>query len=241
MSDRWTDALSEYLDGDLAATEARELEQHLESCEECRVTLEELREIRERARSLVDPPAPDDLWAGIASRIGTAGSTSEAPRDAAHEAARESSPVRGRILRFPARVPSIALPWAVAAAFALVTLGAGGAYVAMRAGSASPGTGAAAHDTVETGGDVQLASFDAEKVETEIAALQSALDHGRDRLDPKTVVVLEKNLTLIRQATEDAKRALAADPANRDLQNYFAGTVEKKLQLVRRAATMAGV
>ncbi|MBI5169251.1 MAG: zf-HC2 domain-containing protein [Candidatus Eisenbacteria bacterium] len=226
MSDRWTDALSEYLDGDLAATEARELEQHLESCEECRVTLEELREIRERARSLVDPPAPDDLWAGIASRIGTAGSTSEAPR--------------ARVLKFPARVPSIALPWAVAAAFALVTLGAGGAYVALR-GAAAPEPGTIAHDTAETGGEVQLASFDAEKVETEIAALQSALDHGRGRLDPKTVLVLEKNLTLIRQATEDAKRALAADPANRDLQNYFAGTVEKKLQLVRRAATMAGV
>ena len=104
-----------------------------------------------------------------------------------------------------------------------------------------PSQEVATRDTAETGSDVQLASFDAGKIETEIAALQSALDHGRGRLDPKTVEVLEKNLTLIRQATDDAKRALAADPANRDLQNYFAGTVEKKLQLVRRAATMAGV
>ena len=227
MSDRWTDALSEYLDGDLAETETRELEQHLESCEECRVTLNELRAVRERARSLVDPPAPDDLWAGIASRIGTAGSTSEAQR--------------ARVLKFPARMPSIALPWAVAAAFALVMLGAAGAFVALRGGARVPSREVATRDTAETGSDVQLASFDAGKIETEIAALQSALDHGRGRLDPKTVEVLEKNLTLIRQATDDAKRALAADPANRDLQNYFAGTVEKKLQLVRRAATMAGV
>lgn len=227
MTDQFTDQLSEYLDGDLSPRASAALEQHLSGCAECRVTLDELRLVKERAHSLVDPLAPDDLWAGIASRIGTAGSTSEAPR--------------ARVLKFPSRMPSIALPWAVAAAFALVTLGAGGAYLALRGGAHVPSLDVASRDTAETGSDVQLASFDAGKIETEIAALQSALDHGRGRLDPKTVEVLEKNLTLIRQATDDAKRALAADPANRDLQNYFAGTVEKKLQLVRRAATMAGV
>lgn len=227
MSDRWTDTLSDYLDGDLAASEARELERHLESCEECRVTLEELKQVRERARTLVDPPAPDDLWAGIASRIGTAGSTSEAPR--------------ARVISFPSRLPSIALPWAIAAGFALVMAGAGGAWLALRGGFVAPGAHEVAQrDTVESA-DVALASFDAEKVEGEIAALQTALDQGRGRLDPKTVVVLEQNLALIRKATEDAKAALAADPANRELQNYFAGTVEQKLRLVRRAATMAGV
>lgn len=227
MSDRWTDTLSDYLDGELAASEARELERHLESCEECRVTLEELQQVRERARTLVDPPAPDDLWAGIASRIGTAGSTSEAPR--------------ARVLRFPARVPSVALPWAIAAGFALVMAGAGGTWLALRGGFTAPGAREVAQrDTLESP-DIALASFDAVKVEGEIAALQSALDDGRGRLDPKTIAVLEQNLALIRKATEDAKAALAADPANRELQNYFAGTVEQKLRLVRRAATLAGV
>jgi hypothetical protein len=53
--------------------------------------------------------------------------------------------------------------------------------------------------------------------------------------------VLEKNLAVIRQATEDAKRALAEDPANQDLRNYVASTVQRKLDLMRRATTMAGV
>ncbi len=227
MSDRWTDALSDYLDGDLAASEARELERHLESCEECRVTLDELKQVRERARTLVDPPAPDDLWAGIASRIGTAGSTSDAPR--------------ARVLRFPSGTPSIALPWAIAAGFALLLVGAGGTWVALRGGSAPADSRAVASRDAAEGTDVALASFDAAKVEGEIAALETALEQGRGRLDPKTVAVLEQNLALIRKATEDAKAALAADPANRELQNYFAGTVEQKLKLVRRAATMAGV
>ena len=53
--------------------------------------------------------------------------------------------------------------------------------------------------------------------------------------------MLEKNLKLIRTATEDARKALLADPANAELQDYFAGTVQSKLELMRRATAMAGV
>ncbi|MEO5988763.1 MAG: hypothetical protein ABIU54_10435, partial [Candidatus Eisenbacteria bacterium] len=64
---------------------------------------------------------------------------------------------------------------------------------------------------------------------------------GREKLDPRTITVLEKNLQLIAQATAEAKRALAADPANQDLQNYFVGTVQRKLDLMKRATVMAGI
>lgn len=226
MSDRWTDTLSEYLDGDMPATEARELERHIESCEECRLTLEQLRGVMAGARALVDPPAPDDLWAGIASRIGTAGSTSAS---------------RGKVLELPFHMRSVALPWAMAAGFALLLMGAAGMWFVMRGPAPSPGSIAQRDADTPANGGVQYASFDAAQVETEIAQLQSALEHGRSRLDPKTVEVLEKNLTIIRQATADARLALAKDPANRELQTYFAGTVGRKLDLVRRAATLAGV
>ena len=42
MSDRWTDRLSEYLDGGVEAAERAELEAHLADCEECAATLEQL-------------------------------------------------------------------------------------------------------------------------------------------------------------------------------------------------------
>lgn len=41
---RAQDLLSDYLDGELSAESASELEQHLEGCEECRLDLESLRE-----------------------------------------------------------------------------------------------------------------------------------------------------------------------------------------------------
>lgn len=224
MSDRWTDTLSDYLDDDMSAAEARELEAHMESCEECRATLAGLRMVKERARTLVDPPAPDDLWAGIASQIGTAGSTSHAKR--------------ARVIELPSRMHAWATPWAIAAGLALMLTGAGAMWVVQRA---HLGRDPVATRTSEPSIGAQYASFDAERVEGEIAQLQGALERGRHKLDPQTVRVLETNLTIIRQATDDARKALAADPANRDLQNYFAGTVERKLQLVKRAATMAGV
>lgn len=228
MTDRWTDSLSEYLDGELTAAEGRALEQHLDGCEECRSLLAQLRRVKNEARALADPPVPDDLWAGIASRIGPAGSAS----------ARTAEPAR--VLHLPARRPAFAWGWAMAAGIALLLVSAVALVLTTRAPERAGAPMLAAGDSAGPG-TAELASFDAEQVESEIAELQAALEKGRGKLDPKTVAVLEKNLTLIRQATEDAKRALAADPANRDLQEYFASTVHRKLDLMRRATSMAGV
>src|SRR5215831_745136 len=79
MSDRFTELLSDYLDHDLPRGEHEAVERHLADCVECRETLAALDAVKSRAAALVDPPAPTDLWAGIASRIGPAGSTSAQP------------------------------------------------------------------------------------------------------------------------------------------------------------------
>lgn len=216
MSDRWTDLLSDYLDEDLSRGDLQALTGHLAGCEECRETLARLRRVRERAASLVDPPAPDDLWAGIASRLGTAGPTSAAP---------------------PRALRSWPVPYLAAAGIALLLVGAGAVWLARARMHAVP---PAAIAGAPAGADAQAATFDAGRVEGEIADLQRALDRGRGRLDPKTVAVLEKNLQVIAAATQDAKRALARDPANRDLQNYFADTVQGKVELLRKATRLAG-
>ncbi len=238
MHDLWMDRLSDYLDDDMPRNEAADLEAHLATCESCRTALAELRQVREQAAALVDPPIPDDLWAGIATRIGAAGSTSRADAPAAGPA--------------PARV--VALPqhrhWAItwpqlAAAVLVLMVGSAAIFWSLRghvderalAGRPSP----AAETTAIAPATAQLAGFDAREVEGEIGQLQQALERGRDRLDPHTVKVLEKNLTLIRKATEEAREALAADPANADLQQYFAGTVRRKLDLMKRATALAGI
>ena len=231
--DRFTDLLSDYLDHDLPRGEAEALARHLADCAECRDTLAALERVKSHAATLVDPPAPTDLWAGIASRIGTAGTTSVKPRPVlVHE--------------LPRRPAVWSVPqWALAAA-AFVAVAVGVSWVvqtrnmpALRPAAvvtpADPGT------SEPPPVDARDASFDATAIESQIGQLQQALDRGRGKLDPKTVQVLEENLRIIRKATEDARRALEQDPANRDLQNYFAGSMQSKLDMVRRAAQLAGV
>src|SRR5439155_1200944 len=70
MKDQWTDRLSQYLDGELAAPERTTLEAHLASCDACRTTLEELRRVVTNARALDDRPPAADLWPAVAARIG---------------------------------------------------------------------------------------------------------------------------------------------------------------------------
>lgn len=222
MQDLWNDRLSEYVDGELTPSEREHAEEHLATCPGCRETLAQLRVVKARAATLVDPPAPDDLWAGIERRIGPAGSTSAI----------------GRVLALPRRRAFALLPALAAAAAVLVV--AGVAFQLARPGSRADGRdgGLLAGAAPET---AQAASFDAARVDGEIADLQQALDRGRGKLDPKTVKVLEADLAVIRKAAADARAALAADPANRDLQRYFAATVNSKLQLMRRATAMVGV
>jgi anti-sigma factor RsiW len=238
MRDRFTDLLSDYLDHDLPRGEAEALERHLSGCAECRETLAALERVKTHAATLVDPPAPTDLWAGIASRIGTAGSTSVGPR-------------RLVVHELPRRASVWSVPqWALAAAaFAVVALGV--SWVVQNRMTPGLRTAAQQHAPIagrstpvlapSTGPDVEVASFDATAIETEISQLQQALNAGRDKLDPKTVQVLEENLRIIHKATEDARRALERDPANVELRQYFAGSVQSKLDLVRRATQLAGV
>jgi anti-sigma factor RsiW len=231
-NDRFTERLSDYLDHDLPRAEYDAVERHLEECADCRDALAGLNDVKSRAAALVDPPMPSDLWAGIASRIGTAGSSSAAV------------PARARVHELPRQRSAWLTPqWLVAAA-AFVVVASGALWLAHdRLGPALRTEAVAGRAVAEPSAhtDASAAGFDAERIEGEIGQLQQALERGRGKLDPKTVQVLEDNLRIIRKATEDARRALEADPANIDLQDYLAGSVQRKLELVRRAATMAGV
>src|SRR5262245_25586110 len=114
MHDRFTELLSGYLDRDLPRSEADAVRRHLDTCAECREVLATLAGVESRGAARVAPPVPTDLWAGIASRLGPAGSSSAAPAR------------RATVIELPRRAPAAAgWQWvAAAAAFAVVAAGA---------------------------------------------------------------------------------------------------------------------
>jgi len=236
MTDRWTELLSDYVDGGLDVAARTGLESHLRGCPDCSETLEDLRIVVARARSLpVAAAAPDvDLWPGIESRI--RGGQRPAP-------VLPVPPPRSR--SWSERRVSFSLPQLAAACLALAIVSGSAVWYARRSGM---------EQTVRSGGLIagtgdQAIAFDA-AASTRRAApatpskagleeLRRILAEGRDKLDPATVKTLEESLAIIEIAIGQAQRALAADPANPYVRAHLNKTMQRKVDLLRQATMLA--
>jgi predicted anti-sigma-YlaC factor YlaD len=222
MNDRWTDRLSEYVDGELHGADAAALEAHLPSCDACRATLEELRRVVARARALDDRAPTADLWPEVAARIGL---SPVAQRLGARAAGRV-----GRRLSFT-------VPQLLAASVALMLVSGGAAWVVLRQSVGSPGTATTSPTPIMS----NVGTYESSpRYAAAVADLERLLAERRGQLDTTTVQVIEKNLGIIDRAIRDAQRALAADPANAYLNQHLAQAMRRKLELLRQAATLAG-
>ncbi|HVP15632.1 MAG TPA: zf-HC2 domain-containing protein [Terriglobales bacterium] len=218
MSDLWRGRLSEYLDDELETAERVALEGHLAGCAECRGTVEELRAVVQRAATLEARPPAADLWPAIAARIAAPG-----PRLAA-------APERRR------RMPrwSFSLPQLAAAAAAIALVSSVAMWLALGRGPA-PRVASVPEAARPVPGAAVPASFDVQRYDATIAELETALREHRHELDPATVRTIEQNLRIIDQATEQARRALAADPANPYLNGHLAAQLRLKVDVLKQA------
>ena len=216
MTDRWTERLSQYLDGDLTPAERTALEAHLAACADCRTTLDELRRVVARAQALDDRAPTADLWPGIAEHIGV---------------------VSLAVRRAPRRI-SFTVPQLAAAAIVLALVSAGSVWL-VSARQSTPPPAASTQATTPVMMNAGLLPVDA-RTAAAVAALEQTLARNRGLLDTATVRVIEKNLGIINRAIRDAQSALTSDPANTYLNLHLAHEMRRKLELLRQAATLAG-
>ncbi len=224
MSDRWTDRISEYIDGGLGAADRRALEMHFAECAACNAALEDLRLIQAGARSLPVRDPESDLWPGIEARIRSAGL--EVPSSA-------RPPIGGWF----ARRLSFSLPQLAAACVALAVLSGGAVWFAVSHDPSRGPVGVAGQTPVEGGGPA-LAASDHAAVQ-EIEQLRTVLQSNRADLDPATVRSLEESLLIIDLAIRQAQRALEADPKNPYVREHLDDTMRRKVEFLRRATMLA--
>src|SRR5262245_47432460 len=250
MHEEWTDKLSEYLDGELPDDERRAVEAHLRGCAECSAVLADLKRVVARAQgvgtSVPRPPAAD-LWPVIAARI-------EDDRSAKASAAvvrlsgRSAEGAQANL----ARRVTFTLPQLAAAAALIAAVSGGLVWTVSHAPGLQEATNPiAAAPTAPTAS--QEMPGDARAVEPHVVPvvmadpqydaavsdLEKALKAGRGKLDASTIAIVEHNLQIIDQAIDQAREALAADPANTYLSSHLVEARRRKLDLLRRAAAMS--
>lgn len=204
-----TELLSAYLDGELDPEAERETAGHLAGCPECGVLLAELRRVLVRAQALEDRPPREDLWPGVAAAIGAAPSR------------------RWRV--------SVPVPLLLAASITLMILSGAAVALLLRPVTQPP----VAVTPAASGGGVQLAASEESRgYDLAVKSLTQELAENSANLDSTTVRIVRQKLALIDRAIADAERALASDPANTYLHGHLTQTRLRKLDLLRRAATI---
>src|SRR5262245_8172760 len=253
MNTHWTERLSEFHDGELSPAEYAECAAHLTQCHAYRDLLQELHVVTAAARADVDRDPSTNLWPGILARIGNeaAGPADARPSIAEPRIAPLRSEMWGRASARPTRRQlTFSIPQLALAASLLMAVTAGVSYLAVQrsapgavaqsSAAREPPIQAQAEPPIMPLADVQRANFADAQFDRAVADLERMLHEQRDRLDPRTVVVIERNLAVIDDAIRQARAALDADPANTFLNSHLADARRRKIELLRRATSIAG-
>lgn len=91
----------------------------------------------------------------------------------------------------------------------------------------------------QANGQIVPANFADAQFNAAVLDLERILRDERGRLDPRTVLILERNLKAIDSAINEARMALDQDPANPFLNSHLADARRRKLDLLRHATELA--
>ena len=225
MTEHPAEALSAYLDGDLDAAGRAAVEAHLDGCGECRAIVDDLRTLRARARSWAER---DRL--GRRARVGgrrrpdrRAGARRRPGAAVVPPALVGGDRGTGAWRRRWSRRVTAGVMWRSAPDAVVPDAGPEPVRAELEPGGIPEGA-------------VTNVSFADAQFDAAVADLERVLREQRDSLNPRTVLVLERNLQIIDDAIREARAALDGDPANAMLNAHLARARQRKLDLLRRAA-----
>lgn len=203
--------LNDFADDRLDESDRAAVEQHVAGCTDCAAAVAALRELLVRAAALpVSIEPPPRVWQAVRSRT-------IAPRSSRAWMYWE--------LRAPLAAAAVILAIAVSA----VTWW-------MAPGDRAVQTAA---EPTRAPGMFGLASAEADYLDA-TGTLLLVLQERRSQMDPAVVAAVEQNLRVIAAAVENAKAALAADPANQDVTAILNATYQTQVRMLRSATRAWG-
>ena len=240
--------LAAWLEGDLPRETRQAVGVHLGECLRCAALVRDLSAIRRDAANLPELEPSRDLWDGIAARIETPVYDIGASRD---RGARRRQYLRQGLIAaglvavtagvtYTVTLRSVTDSGVPVAAVQPIDSGPGSMMpdttgsrtpAAVPSGSATPVRNVA--ESTPATNNVTALAYD-----REIMQLRAVVDQRRAQLDPVTVAIVENSLTQIDRAIQDARNALARDPASGFLTEQLNRALEKKLDVLRTAALL---
>ena len=227
-------ALNDYMDDALSAAQRTDVDRHLESCAACRSAVNDLREIRQIARSLDprDPPARSwsRLQRAIALEHGHGARSAQPSGDRASDARLPFGFAQGTPSASRGVKGSRSLWVGLAAAAALFVATA----VGMRTFGARPPTpalGSVGPDDAAQAVEAELKQA-SEHYEKAIQGLEAIATSEKGALDPQTAATMQKNLAVIDQAITESRAAVRAQPASAPAQQSLLESFKAKLALL---------
>jgi anti-sigma factor RsiW len=224
MVDRMTchelhDQLPDLVDGTIDESVRDAIDEHLASCESCRVLVADLRRVRQAAALLERPSVPSGAWNRLATRL------------------RDEGIARPAAASVPRSRPSWA--WIAVAAVLLLAVGAALYSVKLTIGSTpavpvragAPGGNASPSGTVESvESELQLA---ASHYENAIKGLEQIANASDSPLDPIAMATLKENLAVIDKAIDESRVALRNNPQSQVAQENLFEAFRRKVGLLQ--------
>ena len=226
VCERYLNAIHELIDGTLGPIRRAELELHLESCDDCRALVEDLREIARATESLETIHPPARVWPRIAARLQQEGLAQAPPP------------------RPSWRQSRVVLPLAAA-----LLLAVGASLFALWPGrhipAAAPQQQATTETATATGSSAETGnaqpSDPVQGFDAALGTLEDVVEQAtklNDSLDPQTQAEVQKNLLVINEAVQATRAALKTDPDNEAAQQTLYETLKQKIRFLQNTITL---
>lgn len=252
--EQFVDVLADVLECDADEATRAAAEHHALACAECGSLLADLRKLRIDAANLPSLTPSRELWAGIEARIATPvveiGASDRASRHTPRSWIWGTAAAAALVIATAGVTHLLTRrmyqPQTVASVTP-VTPVTPSATIPSRPDTSDDRTSSngAAQSPVPSQGPQPRAQLVSrakpsaqDTYDSEIARLRAVVRDRRSRLDPATLAVIEKNMTVIDDAIAQCKAALRRDPASRFLMQSLNSALDTKVELLRTAASL---